>query len=332
MSSETWQPTKSDKSERLLHLTCALLVSTFGLTKDELFSAVKGYRDSIEKGTSRASVERMFERDKDQLREAGVQVQTFNPPMDSDNNQESRYRIRPDSLTWPEPVSLTGRQLQLLRLASQVWAGASLSAEANRALDRLRALGIAAEENDVIGMAPRLKTHEPSFWKLNQAIEEGRSVEFLYRKPATMQSEPRHVVPWSLQNISGQWLLISFDLDRNAQRIFLLKRITSRVTITDQEYEPADLASLEIILADLAEHTKNQVAVLRVRPDSEASFHFAGEGGAELNPETIQVHYQDLFLLAEELREYGSDIAVLSPPELAAEIRRGLEKVMADHA
>lgn len=331
MSQANWQPTKSDKSERLLHLTCALLVAPFGLSKDEIFSAIKGYRDSLAKGTSRSTVERMFERDKDELRDTGVQIQTFNRPLDGDNNQESRYRIAPDSLTWPTPVSLTGRQLQLLNLAAQVWAQASLSIDANRAINRLRALGVATQDDDIIGVAPRLKTHEPSFWKLNQAIDEGKSVEFSYRKPGENSHEIRKVVPWSLQNIDGQWLLISFDLNRGEQRIFLLKRIVSRVTITDDEYEPVDEDSLRVILDDLTQHTANQIAVLRVKPDSEAWFHFelAGSG---LEDGVLKLHYQDLHLLAEELREYGTDVQIIEPSDLALAVRLGFEQVANDHA
>jgi proteasome accessory factor B len=337
MPQASWQPTKSDKSERLLHLTCALLVSPYGLTKDEIFSAVKGYRDSLQKGTSRSSVERMFERDKDELRDTGVQIQTFNPPLDSENNQESRYRIPQDSLTWPKPISLNSRQLQLLNLAAQVWAQASLSTDANRAINRLRALGVAAQDSDIIGIAPRLKTHEPSFWKINQAIEASRSIRFDYRKPGQGKVESRHVVPWSLQNIDGQWLLISFDLDRGEQRIFLLKRIVSRVSITEDEYESADPESLKIILDDLANFTQGQVAELEIEPDSEAWFHFDSitasvTEGSDLASNRFKIHYQDLYLLAEDLREYGTDVRVIEPVELAEAIRSGLMKVVADHA
>ena len=40
----------------------------------------------------------------------------------------------------------------------------------------------------------------------------------------------------------------------------------------------------------------------------------------------------DLHLLAEELRELGDSVEVLAPPALLDAIRKGLEKVVADHA
>jgi predicted DNA-binding transcriptional regulator YafY len=54
--------TVSRKSERLINLTIALLATKRFITKSELFKTVEGYEGSAE------STERMFERDKDDLR------------------------------------------------------------------------------------------------------------------------------------------------------------------------------------------------------------------------------------------------------------------------
>ncbi|CAB4644662.1 unannotated protein [freshwater metagenome] len=46
----------------------------------------------------------------------------------------------------------------------------------------------------------------------------------------------------------------------------------------------------------------------------------------------ITFNYMDLELLAEELREFTLDIEVLGPKELIETMRKGLEKVVAEHA
>jgi predicted DNA-binding transcriptional regulator YafY len=46
----------------------------------------------------------------------------------------------------------------------------------------------------------------------------------------------------------------------------------------------------------------------------------------------ITFNYMDLELLAEELREFTLDIEVLAPKELIDTVRKGLEKVVAEHA
>ena len=73
-SAEAWQPSKSDKSERLLQLTCALLFSERGLTKAELFKSIPAYIEAIRGGTSEESLNRMFERDKVDLKNTGLQT------------------------------------------------------------------------------------------------------------------------------------------------------------------------------------------------------------------------------------------------------------------
>lgn len=329
MSAASWKPQKSDLSERLLHLTCALLVAPYGLDKNEIYSAIKGYRDSVEAGDDPQSLDRKFERDKKSLREMGVQIESYIPDSAMDNNLETRYRISAEPFIWPAGIELTARQLGLLKLAAQAWAQASLSDDANRALNRLRALGISTEDNDLIGLVPKIRTHEPAFWPLTRAIENSNSVEFVYRKPNDQSPQNRTVFPWSLQNIDGQWLLIGWDFDREEPRNFLLKRIVSKVSISDEEYEKPDAQLLTAALHDLAELVKTQVATLKIRRDSEAWFHYNLDAS---DSKEVTVHYQDLHLLAEDLREYGNDVQVLNPPELLREIKRGFEKVASDHA
>ena len=58
-------PTVSRKIERLINLTIALLATKRYLTKSEIFRTVEGYEGSAE------TKERMFERDKDDLRSLG---------------------------------------------------------------------------------------------------------------------------------------------------------------------------------------------------------------------------------------------------------------------
>lgn len=57
------------KTERLINLTLALLATKRYLTKSEIFRVVAGYSGSAE------TMERMFERDKDELRSMGIEIE-----------------------------------------------------------------------------------------------------------------------------------------------------------------------------------------------------------------------------------------------------------------
>ena len=335
---ESWKPAKTDKSERLFQLTCVLLYSERGLTKRELFHAVDAYRSDLAgSNEDDFALNKKFERDKSDLREMGIQVS--NPDAKSDPD-DMRYTITADTFTWPEEIEFDAHQLQLLNLAAQVWAQASLSSDANRGLVRLRGLGIEPAASDLIGFAPRLRTHEPSFLPLSQAVEERIEVSFDYRKPDGSVTK-RHVQPWLLRNIDGQWLLVSWDKDQKAVRNFLLKRIVSKVIfrselINEKDTELVHFAvpsadAVQAALVDLEQHTANQVATLRVKRDSQAWFHFHLD---DHHGETadVSVSYMDLHLLAEELSEYALDIKVLGPQELDKVIRARFEAVASAHA
>jgi proteasome accessory factor B len=79
----------SRKTERLVNLTIALLATKRYITKSEIFRTVDGYEGSDE------SKERMFERDKDDLRNLGIEIEvgTFDPLFED----ESGYRIKPEN-------------------------------------------------------------------------------------------------------------------------------------------------------------------------------------------------------------------------------------------
>jgi proteasome accessory factor B len=215
-----------------------------------------------------------------------------------------------------------------LNLAAQVWAKASLSADANRAIHRIRAMGEKADGSSLIGIAPRIRTHEPCFLPLSTAIESCSRVSFDYQKPGERDVSVRNIEPWSLQNIGGQWLLIGFDLDRDEPRNFLLKRIVSEIDIQDVSFDAPESAELKRTLTDLELHKLSQTAKLKTSAASAAWFHF----DLAANQTEFQVNFMDLHLFAEELMEFADELKVLEPKQLADLIRSNLQKVSDAHA
>jgi len=321
-------PEKIDLSERLFNLTCALLVASNGLSKSEIFATVQGYKEIYTPGGDSTAINRMFERDKTLLTQAGILWRSFIPKEAMDDNQEFRYLIANEDFVWPKGLTLSSKQVALLNLAAQVWAKASLSSDANRAIHRIRAMGEIADSGSLIGIAPRIRTHQPSFLPLSTAIESCSRVSFDYRKPGETQSSVRNVEPWSLQNIVGQWLLIGFDLDRQQPRNFLLKRIASEIDIQDVTFDPPASGEVAQALQELQAHKLSQSAKLKVSPASSAWFHFDLAASQEL----VEVNFMDLYLFAEELMEFADEIEVLEPKELADLIRANLQKMSDDHA
>ncbi|MFM6980980.1 MAG: helix-turn-helix transcriptional regulator [Micrococcales bacterium] len=319
---------KIDLSERLFNLTCALLLSERGLTKQEIFNTVQGYKEQYTPRGDQNAIDRLFDRDKNLLLSNGVNLVSYIPPDAMEDNSEYRYYIPRESVTWPAGFKFTRRQMALLNLASQMWAKASMSSETARGVVRLRALGELPEASNLLGVAPLILTKDRTFSPLNDAIDRGDVVKFDYRKAANDEIETRTVQPWSLQLIAGNWLLVCWDEDKQEVRNFLLKRIISRISLVNRRFTKPKQSQLDAALEDLQELSLRQVATLKVTPESAAWFHFELH---ERDGQEIELNYTDLHLLADDLREFAFDIEVLRPAELREAIAKGFERVANAH-
>jgi proteasome accessory factor B len=320
------------KPERLFNLTCTLLYATEGLTKKQILQTVRGYDDEYKKGGDNSTLERKFERDKDSLREIGIRIETEIPKHEDENNQVTTYRIRRESFSWPKGLKLTSKQMSLLNLAAEAWAGGSLSTEASRGITKLRALGVVGQSSDIIGISPKIHTFEPSFKDIEFAIAEAQVIQFEYRIPKTGEVQTRTLQPWLIRQIEGQWLVLGFDEMREAPRNFMLRRIASKVrTIPNgkevRSFEAPEQAQIDKAVADLNEHAQSQQASLIVKPGSEAWFRYELDLVKNNKAGELSLKYFDIYVLAEQLREYADQIEVVQPKELADLVKDGFRKV-----
>lgn len=330
--SDEYERDASDPSERLLNLTLVLVSTSIGMTKDELFVAVRDYRNAREDGIKIDALNRKFERDKKDLLNSGIKLETVILDSDMGDNQESRYRINPSGFQWPEGVKLTPKQLQLLRLASSVWRQASLSSDAASGLDRLRALGTSSPSSNIAAFAPRIKTHSRAFVPLTNAVTGHKQVSFEYRKPNSDEAELRTLQPWRISHIENQWLVQGWDVEKQAFRNFLLKRIVSDIDVSDTDFDAPTQSQIDDLQADLDAHIATNVATLLVLRDSLAWFHFDPPSSGSDDWQEVKISFMDLDLLADELRDYAGDFKVVAPAALEQAIRTGFEKVVAAHA
>lgn len=194
---------KNPPEERLVNLVVALVATEQGLTKDTILSSVSGYREQSEAGASKDALEKMFERDKENLRRLGVPIETIGDWADPDDLREARYRVPTAEYELPEDIFFTPAELALLNLAGGVWSESSLSAEARSGLRKIRALGITVDE-PIIGYSPRISLREPSFAALQQAIEQSRVATFSYLKPGESAPRTRRVQPLALVEYEGR--------------------------------------------------------------------------------------------------------------------------------
>lgn len=317
------------KTERLLNLVICLLSTRRPLTKGQIRQAVPQYAASGESAAATEAFERMFERDKDELRELGIPVVTSS--QDALFGDEQGYRVDRDAYALPD-VHLEPDELAVVGLASRVWQQASLAGPAALALTKLKALGAPQDDGSLIGLELRVLTAEPAFDALWAAVRDRVPVQFTYRAASTGQVALRTVEPWAVTSWHGRWYLAAHDRDRDAPRMFRLSRVEGEVRVVGApgEYDVPEGAAAEVISgpgADIARGT----ARVRVREGAgqllrrrALAVGADGDGWHEL-----AVEYDDPEVLAEELVTHGPNVVALDPPVLRAAVVRRLRAVVA---
>ena len=313
---------QSDRTERLLNLLFALMSSARPVPKHVLRDAIDAYRES----PSDEAFERMFERDKDELRGMGVPVETVEG-SDGVGGIEG-YRVAADAYALPE-VTFTADEIAVLGLAARVWEMASLGPAAQRALQKLEALGPGTVVDGPVGVETRIATAEPSFPVLLEAVRARRTVRFGYRKPGDAGAEPREVQPWGVASRRGHWYLVGHDVARGAARVFRLSRVVGDVTAVgaSDAYEvPADVDVVGMIAAS-SPPSPRQVARLRVVPGRAHSLRRRASAVEALDgADVLDLPYSDDEGLAAQLVGLGSDVVVLGPADLRDAVVRRLRE------
>ncbi len=190
-------------------MSSCLLSTKRYLTAEQIRAAVPGYPEQDD------LFKRMFERDKEDLRDLGVPLETgVNHPFDEDPG----YRIRQQAYQLPE-LRLEADEAAVLGLAARVWQRAELAGAAAGALLKLRAAGIDADGDDEHspvprGIEPRLGAPEPAFGPLWEAVRDRRPVTFSYRAAGRSDPQRRELEPWGVVNRHGRWYVAGRDRGR----------------------------------------------------------------------------------------------------------------------
>ncbi|MET9514063.1 WYL domain-containing protein [Streptomyces sp. NPDC002994] len=314
------------KAERLMNLALCLLGTRRPLSKRELRGSIEAY---LEAGTD-DSFNRMFERDKDDLRELGLVIDTVEN-LDGD----AGYLARRDSNRLPA-ITLDAEEAAALGLAAKVWQQARLAGAASGALQKLRAAGMPEAEDPYAGhqsaLEPRIPVHESAFEPLMLACRDRRPVVFDYRKANAARPETRHVEPWTLECWRGHWYLAGWDRERGAERVFRLSRITGKVRSRAGSFiaEVPDVVTVRETVESWAGETATRTALIKLRQGSgyplrarATAVRDLGDGWDELA--IPYGHGLDAWLV-----ELGPEVVVLEPADLRADVVDRLRAVAKD--
>lgn len=323
------QPHIAAKTERLLNLVIALLSTRRPLTKAQLRHAVPQYQQTA----TPEAFERMFERDKDELRELGIPLETTTVSAVDD---ELGYRIDRREYALPD-IAFEPDEVAALALAGRVWTQASLAGPAAAALAKLAGAGVELDDASLVGVEPRVRTAEPAFEPLRQALARRQVVRFRYRKADGTESR-RELQPWALTMSRGRWYVTGLDVDRQQERVFRLSRVTGAVSTVGRPaaYDIPSGHEPRVLVERSTEQPADDhpPAILRVRAGTGNTLRRRARSVGEVDDEwsLIDVDYTDTSSLAHEVAGCGPDVVVEAPERLREQVVRLLSQVQAAHA
>ncbi len=330
---------RPDRSERLLGLVVVLLGSDVPVARSRIRTGVVGYADA----RTDAAFERMFERDKDELRSMGIPIETVRDGSD----EVLGYRIDRSQYALG-PVAFTVAERTAIAVAAQAWGQAALAGVAGSALRKLdadtdtgagRSTDTSADTRADAGPWPpvgvhglvRLTAADAALPALMTAVRERATVTFAYRGRADSGPRTRTLSPWGIRSAAGVWFAIGHDHDRRGLRTFRLSRVIGPVEAADVD-PVGPPAGFDVAAVPLEPTGGDRVAArVRVAAGRGAGVRRLAAGGdqdpwegTELTVEAASIERLVAAVCAE-----GSDVVVLDPPEVVDAVRTALLAVRA---
>ncbi|MGE2724911.1 helix-turn-helix transcriptional regulator [Mycolicibacterium pulveris] len=314
------------KVERLMNLVIALLSTNTFIPAERIRETVYGYSEHA----SDEAFSRMFERDKNELRDLGIPLETGRV---SQFDPTEGYRINREAYALPA-VELTADEAAAVAVATQLWESPELITATQGALLKLRAAGVDIDAVDAaVSIAstaalPGLRGSEDVLGILLSAIDAGRAVQFPHRSSRSDPYTTRTVEPWGVLTDKGRWYLVGHDRDRNATRTFRLSRIGAEVTPIGPAgavSRPEGVDLREIVDRAVGEWpttgeariwvAEGRATALRRQATVVGPRRLNGRAGEEI---TIDIGMLDR--LAREVASYGPDAVALEPQALRDDV------------
>jgi proteasome accessory factor B len=309
------------RAERLVNLVICLLSTRQFLTAERIREAVPGYEAADGSKATDEAFKRMFERDKAELRDLGIPLETG---RNSSFDSEDGYRIRRGDYELP-PVEFDAAEAAAVGLAARLWQSATLGEAARSALIKLRAAGTEVRAAEAPGAMPHLDASDPSLPVLIDAARTATVVQFDYVKAGEHEPQRRTLEPWGVLSWRRRWYVAGHDRDREDARSFRLSRITGPVQLSGaagafERPERLDLAAL------IAGRPPDEGRLARVRVSGNRAGQLRRLADSEQDG-VLTIRMLDTDYLARVVAGAGTAARALDPPDLVTAVVRRLHAV-----
>jgi proteasome accessory factor B len=299
------------KAERLINLTLALLATSRYLKKSEIFANVNGYSGNAE------SMDRMFERDKSELRDLGIDISVGD--LDPFFDDEPGYRIFKDSYSF-QLKNLDPADVGILSVAAKLWNDSVLGVDAQAGLLKLESLGISNDTNSNLTFDYRYEDPTANLTEIESAILEEKSIKFLYRDG----NEIREVDPYRILLWNGFWYFIGLDKAKGEIRTFKVSRISGEVLQTKSKFKIPENFDVKAHIPVL---DRFQVT-LKIPEGKAVVLRNLGElVESDEGYDIYKLVFADAETGLREILRHGADVQILEPKSLISSYKSALEKL-----
>jgi proteasome accessory factor B len=310
----------SRKIERLINLTIALLATKRYLTKSEIFRTVDGYEGSPE------TKERMFERDKDDLRSLGIAIEvgSFDPLF----NDESGYRIKSENYQL-DLGEVTPTEISLLSLAADAWQGAAFADAAQSAILKLSSIGVHFDPIEIPAISPKLSNSSKDLETVTTAIANSEFLIFTYLS-AKLEPQERSIIPFALSNKTGFWYVTGVDQELQEVRTFRVDRMQGAIEMKENK-DPFEFP-VDFQLDQQDSSQAIRFAVMDIRKGKGQALRSFSTSIQDLGEwDQVKIPIYTIESLTAQILWHGEDVFVHEPSDLVENIVAGLEALVSNH-
>lgn len=301
-----------NKTERQLNLLFLLLNTVQPLEREVIRKRIPGYSNKSDE-----AFERMFERDKEDLRELNIPIETVS--IDIFQEDLFGYRIRKENWLLPE-LNLSVAERSMVNVAAAAWREAQLASAFTAAVKRIGTADIPDKAELPSSLLVDLANTSNHLLTIMHAKQADKCVSFSYLSKGETEVKERTVAPWRMFLSEGNAYLIGFDHDKGEARTFRLSRVVGNLSISNEdilEREPDDFKAAEVV----ADWRKENLVPVLVKLEIESgkltklrSFASSVEYGSDFD--LIELQTTDLKGLAMDIARNCNYVRVIQPKEL----------------
>jgi proteasome accessory factor B len=207
------------KAERLLNLFFVLLNTKRPISRNDIRQKVSGYENC----ESDSSFERMFERDKDELRSTGIKIETLS--MDALFDDELGYRID-QNIFITKVIDWSRDERIMLNLASAIWKNTEFENLAKIASIKTGNVTseISDSDSETINDLNML-----NYRIILQSLQNKSALEFQYVALDDSKPRNRKVLAKRLYRLEKYWYIEAIDIAAQLIKNYQINRIYGQI-------------------------------------------------------------------------------------------------------